>query len=144
MAKFTADRKFANCFVCSPANPIGLHLVNTPVNGKSHMELIPHENLAGLNGIMHGGFTMMLLDEIMYYAMEAYGVDSVTLHSETDFKKPAVIGKKLIAEGWVAERDGKKFKVEGEIRTEDGEIIATGKGLYYEMDMSVFLPEEVE
>lgn len=142
MATFTADEKFANCFVCSPTNPIGLHLVNTPVNGRSHMEFVPHENLVGLNGLMHGGFSMMLMDEVMYYAVEGYGVDSVTLHNEMDFKNPAVIGKKLIAEGWVTKREGKKFWVEAELRTEDGTIIVTAKGLYYEMDMSVFLPKE--
>ena len=143
MATYTAKDKFANCFVCSPTNPIGLHLKNTPVDGKAHMEIVPNENMVGLNGLMHGGFSLMIMDEVMYYAVEGYGVDSVTLHSECDFKNPAVVGHKLIAEAWVTKRDGKKFFVEGEIRDEDT-VVVTAKGLYYEMDMSKFLPEDGE
>ncbi len=141
MATYTAYDKFKNCFVCSPTNPIGLHLTNTYVGDRSHMEIVPNENMCGLNGIMHGGFSLMIMDEIMYYAVDRFGVDSVTLHSECDFKNPAVIGHRLVAEGWVTKRDGKKFFVEGELKDGDT-VVVSAKGLYYEMDLSKFLPDE--
>lgn len=138
--KFTASDKFKKCFVCSPHNPYGLQLVNSFVDGRSHMELTPHKNMEGLNGYMHGGFALMLLDEIMVYAVEGLQIDSLTLHSECDFKNPAHIGRKLIAEGWVEKQDGRKIYTSGELRdAETGTIIASGKGLYYQMDMKSFL-----
>ena len=141
MATFTASDKFANCFVCSPTNPRGLHLKITTVDGKAHTEIVPEDYMCGLNGLMHGGFSLMLMDEVMYYAVEGYGVDSVTLHSECDFKNPAVIGHKLVAEAWVTKREGKKFYTEGVLKDGDT-VIVTATGLYYEMDMSVFLTDD--
>ena len=143
MENYSGYDKFRNCFVCSPTNPIGLHMTNSYVGERSHMEIVPNENMCGLNGIMHGGFSLMIMDEIMYYAVDYFGVDSVTLHTDCDFKSPAVIGHKLIAEGWVTKRDGKKFYAAGELRdAETGMVVVTATGLYYEMDLSKFLPDE--
>lgn len=146
MSKMDTKEKFSNCFVCSPTNPIGLHLVNKPVNGRSHMEIVPNENMVGLNGLMHGGFSSMLMDEVMYYACEAYGVDTVTLNMKCDFLNPAVAGHKLIAEGWVTKQERKKFFVEAELKDadDDNKVLVKAEGLYYEMDLSVFLPDEDE
>ena len=142
MADYTANDKFSNCFVCSPTNPYGLHLTNTYVNGRSHMEITPHENMTGLQGLMHGGFSLMLMDEIMYYAMEGLKVDTVTLSSKCDFISPAYIGHTLIAEGWVEKRDGKKIYAAGELVDADtGKVVVKATGLYYEVDMSTFLPD---
>lgn len=143
MATYTAADKFANCFVCSPTNPKGLHLKITQEDNKARAEIVPGDYMCGLNGLMHGGFSLMLMDEVMYYAVDAYGVDSVTLHSDCDFKNPAVIGHKLVAEAWVNKREGKKFYTEGVLKDGDT-VIVTATGLYYEMDMSVFLTNDKE
>lgn len=143
MATYTAADKFSNCFVCSPTNPKGLHLKITQEDNKARAEIVPEDYMCGLNGLMHGGFSLMLMDEVMYYAVDAYGVDSVTLHSDCDFKNPAVIGHKLVAEAWVNKREGKKFYTEGVLKDGDT-VIVTATGLYYEMDMSVFLTNDKE
>ena len=141
-ANYTAEQKFTNCFVCSPHNPYGLHLTNSFINGRSHMELEPHKNMEGLDGLMHGGFSLMLMDEIMYYAVEGLSVDCFTLHSDCDFISPAYIGHHLVAEGWVVKQEGKKIYTEAELRDEtNGTVVVRAKGLYYEVDMSAFLPE---
>ena len=77
----------------------------------------------------------------MFYAVESYEIDSVTLNSNVDFKSPAILGHTLTAEAWVAKRDGRKLFVEGELRDGDTVVVAS-KGLYYEMDMSSFLPDK--
>ena len=105
------------------------------------MEFVPNENMSGLDGIMHGGFSLMIMDEVMFYAVESYEIDSVTLNSNVDFKSPAILGHTLTAEAWVAKRDGRKLFVEGELRDGDT-VVVTSKGLYYEMDMSSFLPDK--
>lgn len=141
MEEYTGTRKFNNCFVCSPTNPYGLHLTNSYVNGRSHMELTPKPDMEGLTGLMHGGFSLMLMDEIMYYAVEGIGVDCVTLHSECDFLNPAILDHRMIAEGWVERRDRKKIFTRGELRdAETGKVIVSASGLYYQVDMKDFLP----
>lgn len=141
MEEYTGTRKFNNCFVCSPTNPYGLHLTNSYVNGRSHMELMPKPDMEGLTGLMHGGFSLMLMDEIMYYAVEGIGVDCVTLHSECDFLNPAILDHRMIAEGWVERRDRKKIFTKGELRdAETGKVIVSASGLYYQVDMNAFLP----
>ena len=140
MATFTAGDKFANCFVCSPTNPRGLHLKITTVDGKAHTEIVPEDYMCGLNGLMHGGFSLMLMDEVMYYAVEGYGVDSVTLHSECDFKTRSY--RSQVSGGSVGHKKrGKKFYTEGVLKDGDT-VIVTATGLYYEMDMSVFLTDD--
>mgnify|MGYP001639011394 FL=1 len=54
MANYTGKNKFPNCFVCSPTNPIGLHLNVTVENHRARTEFVPNENMSGLDGIMHG------------------------------------------------------------------------------------------
>lgn len=41
----------------------------------------------------------MIMDEVMFYAVESYEIDSVTLNSNVDFKSPAILGHTLTAEG---------------------------------------------
>lgn len=141
---FQPKPKFANCFVCSPTNPAGLHIANTPVGDRQHMEFEALENMTGHGGFMHNGFAMMVLDDIMIYVVDALDLDSVTLHTECDVKRPARIGEKLVAESWLTKRDGKKLFVRGELRTEDGELIASADGLYYIVDIAAFLANGAE
>ena len=46
-----------------------------------------------------------------------------------------------MAEAWVTKREGKKFYTEGVLKDGDT-VIVTATGLYYEMDMSVFLTDD--
>ncbi len=138
--RYNGSGKYNNCFVCSPDNPVGLHMHNEPVDGKAHMEIVPNKNMEGLNGLMHGGFSLMIMDEVMHYAVEAYGINCVTLHSDCDFVSPAYLDHKLAAEAWVEKVEGKKYYTKGELK--DGEnVVVSTTGLYYEVDMKEFLPK---
>lgn len=144
MPDFLAAKKFTNCFVCSPTNPHGLHLKNKFVNGRAHMEFLPHRDMEGLMGLMHGGFSLMLMDEVMHYAVESLKIDIVTLNMNCDFVSPANLNHLLIAEGWIDERDGKKITACGELRDSvTGKVVVTAKGLYYQVDMKKFLPKSI-
>jgi len=134
----TVNPYFKNCFVCSDQNQIGLHLKNTYVDGKSHMELDVNENLSGISGLMHGGFTCMLLDEVMYYAIEALCVSTLTLNMQVDFISPAILGHHLVAEAWITNRDGRKIYAASKI-TDGDKIVASAEGFYITVDMDVFL-----
>lgn len=141
--KYDIDKKFCNCFGCSPNNPDGMQLKVEAADGHAAADYVPPKKTEGLTGLMHGGFSMMLMDEIMYYSVESLGCDSVALHTETDFKGRAYIGHKLRAEGNVERREGRKFYTVGRLwDTETGEDVVTATGLYYEVDLNQFLPDE--
>ncbi|KTE93716.1 thioesterase [Desulfitobacterium hafniense] len=134
-----SEKEYAeNCFVCGEKNPIGLHLKTKNVNGKSHLELDVHENLSGFDGLMHGGFICMLLDEVMFHAVESSGETTLTLNINTNFVNPALIGHHLVVEAWIANRQGRKIYVEGKV-TDGDKVVADAKGLYLRVDMDSFL-----
>ncbi|MGI6205722.1 MAG: PaaI family thioesterase [Anaerovoracaceae bacterium] len=135
---------YKKCFVCGPDNPAGLHLKNEFISGKAHMEFTPTDNMAGLttnkNTLMHGGFTCMLFDEVMMYAVMGIGIEAVTLNISIDYLSPARIGHRMAAEAWITERERKKIWVSGEINDLDtGELVAKAEGLYYQVDMTAFI-----
>jgi len=120
------------CFACGPSNPYGLKLkIEIEPGGKSYVEFIPKREYEGYPGIMHGGITSTILDEIMVYACKSYGEDVVTAKIEVRFLKPVPIGKKLIARGKVVEKKGRAFITEGEITGEDGTLLAKAKGTFF-------------
>ena len=132
---------FCNCFVCSKTNPQGLHLDVDFADGKSHAEFVPYQHMEGLAGLMHGGFSMMLMDEVMYYAIESHGINPVSLNINIDFISPAILTHRMCAEGNVEKIDGKKVYTTGRLfDMETGKDIVTAKALYYEVDMTQFLP----
>ncbi len=65
-------------------------------------------------GLVHGGFVFGLAD---YAAMLAVNHPNVVLASaEVRFLKPVVVGERLVAEAWVEETDGRKSRVQVEVR----------------------------
>ncbi len=125
------------CFACGPLNPYGLKLkIEVKPNGESYVEFVPRREYEGYHGIMHGGITSTILDEIMVYACKSYGVDVVTAKMEVRFLKPVPIGRKLVAKGKVIEKKGKAYFTEGEIRGENGSILARAKGTFFPIKIS--------
>ncbi len=124
------------CFACGPSNPYGLKLkIEVRPDGESYVEFIPKREYEGYPGIMHGGITSTILDEIMVYACKSYGEDVVTAKIEVRFLKPVPIGKKLIARGKVIGKKGRAFITEGEIIGEDGTLLAKAKGAFFPIKM---------
>ena len=141
---FKGEDKYTNCFVCGMTNPYGLHIPKSyDEDGVCHMVFTPHENMSGMNGLMHGGFSLMLLDEVMLNACDGAGLDCVTLNSNTDFLSPAILGHEMEATGWIEEIERKKVFVRAELKDcVTGKLIVRGKGLFYQVDMDEFLNVE--
>ena len=138
---------FSKCFVCGDDNPDGLHLVNTFQDGRSHVEGRPGPAQMGLctggdNGLMHGGFSMMMMDEAFYYVCKAgLGLDVVTIYLNTNFTSPAILGHKLAAEAWLTDRQGKKIFMEGHIidMDNDNKVVVHADAMYMAVDLESFL-----
>jgi uncharacterized protein (TIGR00369 family) len=124
---------YSGCFVCGQDNPVGLKLDFFYDEGKqlAWTEYQAERQYQGYRDIVHGGIISCLLDEVMVKAIMYEGVLAVTIKLTVEFKQPARIGEKIRAEGWVTRRPGKAFVAEGRLIGKNGQIIATGSGVYY-------------
>lgn len=121
------------CFACGGANPDGLRLrFEYPEPGRCRAEFVPARKFQGWQDILHGGIIAALLDEGFAHALggatRGSGMSAVTAEMTIRFKKPAAIGKKLILEGWVVDRERRVVRCESVLRDESGTEIAAGEG----------------
>lgn len=121
------------CFACGGANPDGLRLrFEYPEPGRCRAEFIPARKFQGWQDILHGGIVATLLDEGFAHALggadRGSGTSAVTAEMTVRYKRPAVIGRKLILEGWVVGRDRRVVRCESVLRDESGTEIAAAKG----------------
>ncbi|MCX4242004.1 PaaI family thioesterase [Paraliomyxa miuraensis] len=78
---------------------------------------------ADATGLVHGGFVFGLVD---HAAMLAINEPTVVLGAaELRFRAPVAVGQRVIAEATVAERSGKKHRVDVEARVGDT-VVLTG------------------
>jgi len=81
-------------------------------------------------GLGHGGLTMTLLDTVLGSAARFGDTDTtaVTVDLHVTFIGPA--RGRLVGEGRVVRRVGRMVFCEGEVRSEDGEIVAKALGTF--------------
>lgn len=126
-----AIQRYSNCFVCGDKNDIGLKLDFYEKDGKARVEFTPTKNYEGYKGILHGGILSTLLDEVMIKSILAKEILTVTSQIEVKFKKPAIIGEKLIIEGEITGERGRLILTEGKVFKEDGTVVAEAKGKFF-------------
>jgi uncharacterized protein (TIGR00369 family) len=127
------------CFGCGQDNPKGLHLVNRYEGDRSVMELTVEKEQCGFPGILHGGITFTMMDEVMHYAIFKRGLESVTISVTIDFLSPGWQGRRLAAEGWVENVDGKYVDGASEVRDLDnGKTVARASGKFKVVDLEKF------
>lgn len=132
----------SRCFGCGKDNPVGLHLVNTYIDDRAHIEFEVKSDYCGHPGLLHGGVIGILFDEVMFYAIARLGIQSVTLNMTIDYKSPALMGRFLICEAWITGQEGRKIDVAAVITDRDtGRVIAESTGKYLEVDMKKFMED---
>ena len=112
--------------------------------GKASAEFTPTKSFEGYKNILHGGILSTLLDEVMIKSIIAKEILTVTSQIEVKFKRPAIIGEKLIVE--IHKPNGDQLTIEPivfEILPEKELTWGGGiKGLFF--GEHVFLIEETE
>jgi uncharacterized protein (TIGR00369 family) len=132
--------KLDKCFGCGKDNPIGLHLNTTYIEDKAHIEFEVKPDYCGYPGLLHGGLTALLLDEVMYYAIKKLDIVAVTVSLKIDYIRPGLVGHTLICEAQIVSQDGRRLDVTGEIKDAvSGKLIAKAKGKYLEVDLDKVL-----
>lgn len=95
--------------------------------GRVRVRYTARESFYNPMGSIQGGFLAAMLDDAMgpaLFTLLEEGQHAPTLEMKVSFVRPARAGT-LIAEGRVVHKGRGVAFVEGELRTEDGELVAT-------------------
>ena len=122
--------KYSKCFVCGDKSEHGLRIRFLADEQGAIAQYTAEERFQGYSGILHGGITSALLDEIMIKAVFAHNVTAVTAEMTVRFKKPIRTGDQLKLNARVLERRERVFTAAGELRRQDGELVASATGKY--------------
>ena len=131
-----------NSITCGTENPASLGCVFYELEGGEVATVFKcgrwHE---GHEGIMHGGMSGAVLDEVMGRANRSYDrltgglkVPVVTAEMTVKYLKPIMSGEVMTAYGRIDSKDGRKRFASGEILNEAGEVMASSTGVYVSVD----------
>ena len=130
----------SRCFGCGADNPLGLQLIKKYVGDKARIEFTVKPEYTGYPGLMHGGITCVLFDEVMYHAIARKGIIAVIAKMTVDYRSPAVVGDILLCEAWILKHEGRKLDISASIiNGRTGALVAEGKGLFIEVDIDKLL-----
>lgn len=132
-----------NSITCGTENPASLRCIYYELEGGEVAAMFRggrwHE---GHEGIMHGGISGAVLDEVMGRANRSYDrltgglkVPVVTAEMTVKYIKPIMSGELMTAYGRIDRRDGRKRFASGEILNEAGEVMASATGVYVSVDI---------
>ena len=125
-----------NCFACGERNPRGLHLsFEYSENGEeawTHFQ--PEVCHEGWTGIVHGGITAVVMDEVAAKLVHNMGIRAVTGRLDVRYIKPAIIGERLEFRGKFLRQRGRLIEVKTEARKEDGTLVATAVAAIYQIE----------
>lgn len=119
-----------NCFVCGEKNPHGLKLKFSQERDKVFTVFIPTETYQGWPGILHGGITSTILDEVMSQCIHFLGLMGFTARLEVRFRESIPILKPIRFEAWITRRKGPLVELESRAVLEDGSVGAEGKSRF--------------
>ncbi len=80
--------------------------------------------------MMHGGIVSTLLDEAMSWAVIDGGHLAVTAKMDVQFRKPVPVDAPLIVIGRVGRDRRRAIEASGELRSEDGTLLASASGIF--------------
>lgn len=127
------------CFVCGMQNPIGLKIIFETDGKQVWAKFTAQDELQGYPGILHGGITFALLDEVIgRAAMELEDAPwMMTARAETRFRKPVPLGEELTLVGELTRVRSRTVEGHGELRLADGSVAVEAEALYIRVPESV-------
>ncbi len=118
------------CFVCGEKNEKGLKLTFEFDKKKKRIKTIfkPREWQQGFEGIIHGGFLAILLDEVMVKLSYEIGIPAVTAEMSICFKEPARIDRDIIVTGEIIRETKRIIYTKADAKYREGNIVAQAEG----------------
>jgi acyl-coenzyme A thioesterase PaaI-like protein len=121
------------CHGCSTGGVCRLGITSARLlpNGIAHLTLTCPPEHEGGPGVAHGGWVAGALDEILGNVVHLHGQMAVVGTLTTTFVLPVPIGRALVAQAWVEQREARKWQVAGDIALESsGVIVARAQGIF--------------
>jgi len=123
------------CFVCGPANPIGLCLEFRLEDDVCRAEFIPGRNHCGFDGVTHGGVLYAALDDVMANWLFLQGIRAYTARCEVRYRDTVATGTKLLLEGRLDTRKRKLATMTATALDQDNnKIVAEASASFMIMD----------
>jgi len=121
-----------HCFGCGGKNDGGMKLTFEQDNENRRIvgRFVLGERYQGGGGFAHGGIIALLLDEAMGKVCRFRDVRAVTAELSVEYLKPVAVDREIVVEGRETEMNGRNLFLSGEIRNENGEVLACGKGRF--------------
>lgn len=133
LVKVTDDN---NCFACGENNPQGLHLsFDYSEDGEAAWtHFTPGKNHEGWAGIVHGGITAVVLDEVSAKLVHNMGIRAVTGRLDVRYVKPGMVSEQLEFRAKLLRQRGRLVEVKAEARREDGTLVATAMAVMFKVE----------
>ncbi|MBI3127246.1 MAG: PaaI family thioesterase [Candidatus Tectomicrobia bacterium] len=123
------------CFVCGPANPIGLKLAFRLEGEVCRSEFTPQAVHQGYDGVTHGGILFSALDDVMANWLFLRGARAYTARGEIRYREPVPVGTPLILEGRLKAAKGRFVTLRGlALRAGDGGTVAESESVFHVVD----------
>jgi acyl-coenzyme A thioesterase PaaI-like protein len=132
------------CFVCGRDNPIGLRLQFDFDGERAWTRFTPDESHQGYPGILHGGLTSAILDEVIGRTAIAHDLWMVTARIEIRYHAPIPIGQPLTAVGEILGVKRRLMQARAEIRLVDDTVAAEAIGTFVEAPAEIRVEWERE
>ncbi len=120
------------CFGCGGANDAGMKLAFEQDDERRRIvgRFRLGERYQGGGGMLHGGIIALLLDEAMGKVCRFRGVKAVTAELNVEYLKPIRVDQDIVVEAYEKEAKERSLIHAGEIRNEEGVVLARGRGRF--------------
>jgi len=121
-----------SCFVCGESNPHGLKLRFHTDGRVVTTRFCPRPEHIGFKGVVHGGVTATVLDEIMVWAC-VVATRKFAFCAELDVRylKPLLPDEDfMVTSELVADRKGRMFEAQAQVANSAGEVLVQAAGKY--------------
>jgi acyl-coenzyme A thioesterase PaaI-like protein len=135
-----------SCFVCGSQNRSGLNLRFFTDGRIVEARFIPGPEHAGFVGIVHGGITATVLDEVMVWACAVREKRfSFSAEMTVRYLGPIHVGMQIVARGEMIEnKRDRLYMAKGELLAPDGKVLAASSAKYMpirNIDASILLAD---
>lgn len=132
---FVRQPNSLGCFICGLSNPVGLKMLfhEDHASGRVYARVTVPELFRSYPGVVHGGIVATILDETSGRALITYTGDAntffATARMEVRYRRATPTETPLLAVGWVERGGESRARVKGELRLEDGTVLAACESL---------------
>ncbi len=126
------------CFGCGSENPDGLHLEVRYEQDRVVVDVAFDKRHEGGPGLVHGGMSAAVLDDLIGFVMIAHRQPGVTANLSVNYLRPIPVGMHLRAEAWMTRVDGRKMFAEAVAFDDQGTNYLEATALFLSVGLEHF------